>query len=161
MFCPNCGAMLGERVLGGRSRRACPSPTCGFVHWNNPVPVAAAIVEMDGEVVLVRNKGWPEKMFGLVTGFIEEGEAPHIAALREVREELGLSGEQANLVGAYAFEQANQLIVAYHVPTTGSITLGEELIEAKRVSISKLRPWPFGTGAAVHDWLSSVKARRT
>jgi NAD+ diphosphatase len=153
-FCPVCGAALGKRFVGGRQRNACALPTCGFVRWNNPVPVAAAIVEADGEVVLVRNKGWPEKMFGLVTGFIEEGEAPHVAALREVKEELGLSSEIANLVGAYAFEQANQLIVAYHVPAAGSITLGEELAEAKRVAIHKLKPWPFGTGPAVRDWLS-------
>ena len=31
---------------------------------------------------------------------------------------------------------------------------GEELEAHKRVAISKLRGWPFGTGLAVKDWLA-------
>ena len=46
-----------ELPMGGRPRPACPDNQCGFVHWNNPVPVVAAIVEHDNEIALVRNVG--------------------------------------------------------------------------------------------------------
>ncbi|HEY8428522.1 MAG TPA: NUDIX domain-containing protein, partial [Sandaracinaceae bacterium] len=80
--------------------------------------------------------------------------------LREVREELGLDGEVESLVGAYGFEQRNELIVAYHVRARGEVRLGEELEAFKRVPIEKLRPWPFGTGHAVRDWLARRAAQR-
>jgi ADP-ribose pyrophosphatase YjhB (NUDIX family) len=131
------------------------------VFWDNPTPVVAAIVEFDGEVVLVRNKEWPEKMFGLVTGFLEKGESPEEGILREVKEELGLEGRIEDFVGYYSFFQMNQLILAFHVKAQGKIVLGEELAEIKSVMPNKLRPWRFGTGYAVQDWLDKKKTTGT
>jgi len=154
-YCPRCATPLESRPHAGRDRLACPSDGCGFVHWDNPLPVVAAIVEHDGCVVLARNHGWPEKMYGLVTGFLEKGETPEAGVLREVREELGVEAELIGMVGVYPFFQRNELIVAYHLRATGELVLGEELAGIKRVPPDKLRPWPFGTGLAVSDWLAA------
>ncbi|MEM9983827.1 MAG: NUDIX domain-containing protein, partial [Bacteroidota bacterium] len=87
-FCPYCATPLEEQEHGGRVRLACPKGD--FVHWDNPTPVVAAVVERQGKVVLVQSIGWPKEWFGLVTGFLEKGEKPEEAVLREVKEELGL-----------------------------------------------------------------------
>jgi NAD+ diphosphatase len=139
----------------GRDRPCCPDDSCGFVFWDNPLPVVAAIVEHDGLVVLARNHGWPDKMYGLVTGFLEKGETPEEGIVREVAEELGVDADVRSMVGVYPFIQRNELIVAYHVTATGEITLGDELAGIKRIPPEKLRPWPFGTGLAVRDWLAA------
>jgi NADH pyrophosphatase NudC (nudix superfamily) len=110
---------------------------------------------MEDSVILVRNQGWPEKMFGLVTGFLERGETPEESILREVDEELGLEAEISDFVGYYPFLQMNQLILVFHLRAHGDLKLGEEIAEAKRVPIPMLRPWPFGTGPAVKDWLQT------
>ena len=154
-FCPRCGKALADREDAGRVRRACPDAECGFVHYDNPTPVVAAIVEHEGQIILVRSQGWPEKMFGLVTGFLERGETPEQGVLRELQEELGLQGEIVRLVGAYSFDLLNQVIVAYHVRATGTVQLGSELAGYKRIAPEKLRPWEQGTGLAVKDWLAS------
>jgi NADH pyrophosphatase NudC (nudix superfamily) len=145
--------------MEGRQRAMC-SASCGYVFYDNPTPVVAAIVEIDGAVVLVQNKGWPSTWFGLVTGFLEKGESPEVGVLREVQEELGLSATDPRLVGVYGFAQMNQIIVAYHVQATGAFTLGDELADAKLVPIAKLKPWPFGTGDAVRDFLARRKPAR-
>lgn len=156
-FCLRCGTALAANEEEGRSRPKCPA--CGWTHYGNPTPVVAAIVEHreaesdEPRVVLVRNHGWPAKWMGIVTGFLEAGETPEAGILREVKEELGLDAEVQALVGVYAFEQRNELIVAYHVTATGPIVLGAELELHKRVAIEKLQPWPFGTGHAIRDWL--------
>ena len=152
-FCPICRSDLVTVEIDGKSRKKCSSEECDFVFWNNPVPVVAAIVELGGDVILVRNKGWPEKMFGLVTGFLEEGETPDEAIIREVKEELDLKGRIEGFIGYYSFFQMNQLILAFHVRAEGRIVLGEELVEFKAVAPERLRPWKFGTGYAVMDWL--------
>ena len=154
-FCPKCATALVDKVEEGRTRRACLKEGCGFIHYGNPLPVVAAIVEHEGAVILVRGQSWPEKMFGLVTGFLEAGESPEQGALREVKEELSLDGEVVSLVGAYDFQMRNELIVAFHVRAKGEVKLSSELAAYKKISADKLRPWDFGTGLAVRDWLAT------
>lgn len=154
-YCPQCGGELRESLIDGRMRLGCTEAGCDYVFWNNPTPVVAAIVEREGSVILVRNKGWPEKMYGLVSGFLEEGETPDQAVLREVREELCLEGEIAGFVGYYSFFEMNQLILAFHVKGRGEIVLGDELQEYRAVPPERLKPWRYGTGFAVLDWLRS------
>ncbi|MFZ5444010.1 MAG: NUDIX domain-containing protein [Myxococcota bacterium] len=152
-FCPRCGAPLVRREHHGRERALCEASGCGFVHWGNPTPVVAAIIEHEGQVLLARAKDWPEKMFALVTGFLEAGESAEAGVLREVKEETGLSGEVVSLVGVYPFEVRNELIIAFHVRTAGEIHLGDELAAVKLIPKDKLKAWPFGTGLAVQAWL--------
>ncbi|GMU59939.1 MAG: hypothetical protein AMXMBFR34_17020 [Myxococcaceae bacterium] len=158
-FCPRCGAPLEVKALHGKGRPACVKAGCGFVHWGNPTPVVAAIAEHQGQVLLARGRGWPDKMFGLVTGFLEAGETPEAGVLREVKEELGLDGEVASLVGVYPFELRNEVIIAFHVKATGTVTLSEELEAYKAIAPEKLRAWPFGTGLAVQAWLDRRGAK--
>ena len=152
-FCPQCGGALVSREAGGLPRPTCPDAACGFVLWDNPVPVVAALVEYDGRIVLARNVAWPENAFGLVTGFLERDEAPEAAVAREVAEELGLAATAVSLIGLYPFSRMNQLLIAYHVVAQGQIVLNEELAEVRLIEPARLKPWDFGTGFAVADWL--------
>ncbi len=152
-FCPRCAGPLEPFEHEARTRLRCADTACGYVHWDNPVPVVAAIIEHEGQVLLARNAAWPDKMYGLITGFLERGEEPSEAVLREVAEETGLKGELVGLVGVYGFNPRNQVILAYHVRTKGEVHLGEELADYKLVPPERVRTWPFGTGQALADWL--------
>jgi NADH pyrophosphatase NudC (nudix superfamily) len=152
-FCPRCARPLAPGRHGERERLACPDAVCGFVHWDNPVPVVAAIVEHEEQVILARNVAWPATFYALITGFLERGESPEAGVQREVHEELGLQPQGAHFVGVYEFTRMNQLIIAYHVPATGTVRLNEELADWKHVPPEKLRYWPAGTGYALRDWL--------
>ncbi|MCJ7685476.1 MAG: NUDIX hydrolase, partial [Desulfobacteraceae bacterium] len=91
-------------------------------------------------------------------GFLERGETPDEGVLREVKEELGLEGRIESFVGYYSFLEMNQLILAFHVKGEGEIIIGMELDEIKLIRPEKLRPWRFGTGLAIKDWLETRKA---
>jgi NAD+ diphosphatase len=134
-------------------RAVCEAPGCGYIHWDNPVPVVAALVERDGVVLLARNHAWPQEMFGLITGFLERDETPEGAVAREVKEELDLDAQQVTLIGVYSFQRKNEVIIAYHVLASGEVRLNEELAEYRLIAPEKLRPWDFGTGLALRDWL--------
>ena len=152
-FCRDCGAPLVPTPLAGRVRLACAA-NCGHVEWGNPLPVVAALVERAGQIVLARNHAWQPGVFGLVTGFLEAGESPEAAVMREVQEELALAASSATLIGVYPFERKNEVIIAYHVQAGGEIVLNEELAEFRLIAPEKLRAWDFGTGLAVRDWLA-------
>lgn len=153
-FCPQCGSDLTTTNMEGVERRACSSPSCTYVFWNNPIPVVAAIVEYKGKIVLARKEGWPGFMFGIIAGFLEKGETPENAILREISEEIGLEGETPTFIGNYSFLERNQLIIAFHVKAKGTIRIGDELDEIKCVLPEEITPWSHGTGPAVKDWLT-------
>ena len=54
-YCTHCGTALAWITQledgGDKARLRCPA--CGWTHWNNPTPVLAAIVEVDGRVYAV------------------------------------------------------------------------------------------------------------
>jgi len=157
-YCPLCREPLTNKIFEGVERLACSSETCSYIFYNNPVPVVTAIVELGGRIVLCHKKGMPETWFGIVAGFLEKGETPAQAVLREVEEELGLKAEISEFIGDYSFFMANQLILAYHVRAQGEIAIGSEIDAVKLVLPEEIRPWPHGTGPAVKDWLEKRKS---
>ena len=147
-FCPHCATPL-ELIVeledsGEKARLRCPA--CGWTHWNNPTPVLAAIVEVDGRVLLARNAQWPPTMFALITGFMEAGETPQEGISREVKEETNLDVSEVNLVGVYDFQRMNQVIIAYHVVAEGEVKLSPELVDYRLYDLPDLKCWPAGTG---------------
>jgi NADH pyrophosphatase NudC (nudix superfamily) len=159
-YCPACAAELAsiEREEDGGPKVRLRCPACEWTHWNNPVPVLAAVVEcadQGGRVLLARNAAWPGRMFALITGFMEAGETPEDGIRREVAEETSLQAESVDLIGVYDFQRMNQLIVAYHVVARGEVRLSPELAEYKLYEPQDLRCWPAGTGYALADWLRS------
>ena len=88
---------------------------------------AAIIFDDEGRVLFVRWSHAPG-FYGLPGGRIEPGEEPHDAAVREVREETGLSVHVRRLVGVYGFDSTDQehYLVMYAflcVTTSGEATV--------------------------------------
>lgn len=155
-FCPGCGANISDSYQQLKSQTTADCAHCGYSLWNNPTPVACAIIIHQDQVLLVRNQGWPEKMFALVSGYLDYNELPEACITREVKEETNLDATSVRFLGHYPFAPKNQLLIGYEVHAEGSIILQEEeLAEYKHIAIEKLRPWPMGTGPMVADWLSA------
>jgi NADH pyrophosphatase NudC (nudix superfamily) len=154
-FCPVCAAPLAviaqEEDGGPKQRLRCAA--CGFTHWNNPTPVLAAIVEREGRVLLARNAAWQQRMFGLITGFMEAGETPEEGIRREIAEETSLSVSALRLVGVHDFQRMNQIIITYHAVAHGEVRLSPELVDYKLLAPEQVRCWRAGTGFALADWL--------
>lgn len=164
-FCPQCTAPLAwlavEEDGGAKSRWRCSAvhenKTCGYVLWNNPIPVLAAIIEIKetGQILLARNAAWSGKFFALITGFMEANESPQEGISREVKEETNLDVSALTLIGAYDFKRMNQVIIAYHVVASGEVMLSPELVEYRLYAPEELKCWRAGTGYALADWLTS------
>ena len=156
-FCSYCGFALSWITQpedgGDKSRLRCSA--CGFTHWNNPTPVLAAVVEYGGQILLARNAAWTGKMYALITGFMEADETPQSGIIREIREETNLETSALNLIGAYAFQRMNQVIIAYHAVCSGNVKLSPELVDYRLFDPGTVKYWPGATGTALADWLRS------
>jgi NADH pyrophosphatase NudC (nudix superfamily) len=130
---------------------------CRFVHWNNPTPVVAALVQINDVYILARNAAWPAGVFSLLTGFLEEGETPESGVAREVVEELGLEVRHVQFIGHFSFREHNQLIIAFACQAKGPLKLGDEVSETRRVPRDELAGYDFGplrlTREIVTRWL--------
>lgn len=155
-YCPQCATALTPQTIDQQMRLACPASACQFVHWDNPIPVVAAIVEHNRQYLLARNSQWPAGKFSMITGFLETGEDPQQGIIREVAEELGLQTQQATFVGHFPFPRFNQLLIAYFVQAQGEIRLNEELAEIQCLSREELAAYDFGRMQTTADIVAHV-----
>lgn len=134
LYCSYCGAPVEQRSVDGRPRDYCSH--CDTVFYENPLPVASAIVmNRKREVLLVKRKHEPYKeMWCLPIGFAESGEEMRDAALRELREEAGVNGEIVRLIDVDTVENyfyGSLAIVTYEARIAGgSVRPGDDAAEA-------------------------------
>jgi NADH pyrophosphatase NudC (nudix superfamily) len=155
-YCPQCRNELARKTVGTTERLICSSATCEFVHWNNPTPVVAGLVQLDGKCVLGRGEDWPAGLFSMFTGFLERGETPEQGITREIKEELGLEATRTEFIGHFPLPQLNQLIIAYSLEVHGELALNNEIAEVKLFTAEDLDRFNFGplklTREVVDQW---------
>jgi NAD+ diphosphatase len=156
-FCPQCGSRMQNKRIEGIDRKVCADQRCGFVFWNNPVPVVGIVVETTDGVLLAHNRSWPEGMFSIVTGFLEPGESPENAAIREVKEELDLTVHEITFLGNFPFARLNQLMIGFHARATGQVSLNEELDSFKFVRKEQLLGWTTRNRFEIEEWLINLR----
>jgi thiamine-phosphate pyrophosphorylase len=153
LFCPRCGGKLEMRRLENRERNFCP--TCQDPVYENPVPATAAVVfnERD-ELLLVQRGQEPGKdKWCLPGGFQEIGETPEQCALRELREETGLSGRVQELISLEMGQNpfAGEVVVAGYLIRVlgGDLHAGDDATAASYFPLKQLPELAFLSHARI------------
>jgi ADP-ribose pyrophosphatase YjhB (NUDIX family) len=113
MYCQRCGGETVEQPVDGRIRPVCRQ--CGFVLYLDPKLAVAVVIERNGAILLGRrgpNSREPGR-WSFPAGFVDRGESVEDAALREVREETGLSVALGALLGLYSRRGETVVLAAY------------------------------------------------
>jgi ADP-ribose pyrophosphatase YjhB (NUDIX family) len=119
-----------HKLRSGRVRPVCPG--CGWIYFPDPKVAVAAVIELDGEILLVRRSVSPFKgKWTLPAGFVDAGEVPKAALERECLEETGLNVSVTELVDVvYGQEHpggAHILIVYKAGILSGRIKAGDDV----------------------------------
>lgn len=114
-FCESCGTPHTEESFP----KKCLS--CGRETFKNPIPVVVLIVPIkDQGVLLIQRNIPPQKgSWALPGGFIDENETIEEAALRELREETGISLDEPSfeLLGAESSSNKKNLLIFVKIST--------------------------------------------
>jgi 8-oxo-dGTP diphosphatase len=151
-YCPYCGGATHALEWEGRPRRYCPQ--CRLPLYENPVPAVCAVVrDARGRILLVQRKVPPHVgEWCLPGGFMELGETPEAAVLRELKEETGLVGEVAGLIGLQAAPNRiyeTVLVAGYRVePLSVGIASGDDAMAVRWYSAASLPSIAFGSHRA-------------
>lgn len=160
--CPHCAEPEEQPIVCER---------CGWRWYANPKPAAAVLLERpapgeptpEGEpsVLLLRRAVEPGYgAWDLPAGYLDPGESPEEAALRETREEAGLDVELLGLAGVYHSPAANAVTCVYRarqVDPGASVEIDAESSDHAWVPRGEVGEWlprmAFASmAAALRDW---------
>ena len=145
-FCHKCGNRLSKKNDSTIVRKYCEK--CGRFFYNNPLPAVAVVVKGKEGVLLVKRGIAPAKgLWALPGGFIEGAESPEKAALRELREETGLMGKAARVLGVVTENTVifgGILVIGVEVTgISGRLKAGDDAAEAGFFEMKKMPLIPF------------------
>jgi ADP-ribose pyrophosphatase YjhB (NUDIX family) len=158
-YCSRCGAEVVQAVRFGRQRAVCPQ--CGWIHFVDPKVAVAVLVLDQGKVLLVRRTNEPYRGFWtLPAGFVDAGEDPAEAVVRECLEETGLQVRVTALLDILAGQEhprgAHILIVYRGEILSGELKAGDDADQAGFFTLQGLPPLAFNsTWLILKRWVTA------
>ncbi|MEE8046532.1 MAG: NUDIX hydrolase [Dehalococcoidia bacterium] len=153
---------LPDLLQGPHGHSSCTD--CGRTIWHDPKVAGAAIVPMDGGIVMIQRAIEPSiGKWSFPSGYVNRGEKIESAVEREVLEECGLEVEVGHLVGLYS-EEGNAIILAvYEARITGGMlkSADHETLDVGVFKVDDLPELAFDHDRGiVADWLKSQQTAR-
>lgn len=147
-YCCFCGKELISKILHDGSReKYCQG--CDHVFFDVPYPAVIVVVINIDKILLTRSVGWMHPFWGLIAGHVKTGETAEDAAIREIREEVGLEVFDLKFLKTYADKRRNLLMIGFRGETKNSqIRKSKELERATWFSLYEplpLRPNAIST----------------
>lgn len=127
-FCGVCGGPTHAEEAG-HSRRC---DNCGAQHFPRTDPAVIMLVAAGDRCVLSRRAGSPPNRWTVLSGFVEPGETPEAAVVREVLEEVGVRVNSVRYLGSQPWPFPASLMLGYEAEADfGELTVDEELVDAR------------------------------
>lgn len=112
-YCPNCGMKLSKKLAGDDGL----VPFCEKCnnYWFDMFPTCVIILVYNeyNEIALLRQGYVSDKYSSFVAGYIQSGENAEQTAIREVKEEIGITLKSIELVGSYWFDNKGMLMIGF------------------------------------------------
>jgi len=144
----------------GEHARHCPN--CGLTFYPRIPPAVIVLVERDGRLLLARSPRFRPGMFSAVAGFVEMGESLEQAAMREVKEEVGIDVADLRYFASQPWPFGRSLIVAFFAQHAGGDLAvdGSEISQADWFDLDRLPLLPPKISIARRMIDAFVESRR-
>ncbi len=108
-YCGRSGDATVVEAAG--HRRRCPG--CGLVQFPRTDPAITMLVQSGDRCLLSRRRGAPQNRWSALAGFVEPGETPEEAVIREAREETGVQVVAVEYVASQPWPFPQALMIGF------------------------------------------------
>lgn len=116
LYSPRTGEPMSMRA-GGHVRY---EPDTGIEHHPRTDPaVIVLVMDDDDRALLGHQVRWPEGRYSTLAGFVETGETPEQAVVREVAEETGVAVRELHYAGSQPWPFPASLMLGYYARAHG------------------------------------------
>ncbi len=127
-YCGVCGEFLSS-IEKDKSKECAK---CGKKIFPEISPAIIVAILKDDKILLAHNINFPDNLYSLIAGFVELGETLEEAAIREIREEVGIEIKNLCYFGSQSWPFPNSLMFGFTAEyVSGEIKVdGEEITDA-------------------------------
>lgn len=108
-YCGRSGDVTVVEAAGHRRR----CPVCGLVQFPRTDPAITMLVQSGDRCLLSRRRGAPRNRWSALAGFVEPGETPEEAVIREAREETGIEVVSVQYVASQPWPFPQALMIGF------------------------------------------------
>jgi NAD+ diphosphatase len=144
-YCGRSGHATKVEAAG--HRRRCPG--CGLLVFPRTDPAITMLVQSQDRCLLSRRHGAPEHRWSALAGFVEPGETPEEAVVREAREETGVEVVAVEYVTSQPWPFPAALMIGFWAFADPN---GADALEPEPSELAEVRWWERAElGEAVRD----------
>lgn len=146
-YCQYSGTRLTNRSFRGKNHLYCS--TCSKFSFLGPKLAVAVVVSIKGHLLLERRGIEPGLgHWSFPSGYVDQGELPEAAAIREVYEETDVTIVIDGLLGVYAEKLMPVVLIAYYGHLISGTPIAKD--EVQEIGLFKFHDLPTLT-ALPHD----------
>lgn len=108
-FCGKCGNKTVQ--VDHQFEKRCD--TCHLSFFPKLSPAIIVLIKKDKQILMARQKSFPEGVFALIAGFVEAGESLEDAVHREVYEEVGINVKNIRYYGSQPWPFPDSLMIGF------------------------------------------------
>lgn len=125
-----------------------------LTHARFTVTAAGIVTDDNGRVLLLKHRFRAGSGWGIPGGFVEAGEQPEEGLRRELREEIGLELDTAEISKARTFSDVKQIEIVFRCRSQG--TALPQSIEIRKAGWFSLTQLPDGLPESQHRLIKQV-----
>ena len=124
-FCGHCGT----QTIDTEDERAKRCPNCNALFFPIIAPAVIVAITRGDQLLLAHNRNFRPGMFSLLAGFVDPGETLEQAAVREVREEVGIEIGELRYISSQPWPFPNSLMAGFRA----NYVSGELVVDGKEI----------------------------
>ena len=151
-YCGRCGSSTEPKP----NERAKVCPQCRLINFPRISPAVIVAVLKGDRILLAHARRFRPRLYSVIAGFVEPGEALEECVRREIKEEVGIEVKNIRYFGSQSWPFPNSLMLAFTADyASGKITIDKtEIIDAGWFQANNLPSIPdkISISRCLLDW---------